>query len=502
MYQQNPQIISNNISQSTPHTPQKLQPLPNIQISVSPHLIKTGNEATVQKTAQLQTPVVVQQQPVRQQTIQQQQSIQQQQLMQQLQSKLQQQQLMQYQQKIMQQQIQKSPQLLQQLKQLQQQQQLQQQKQIQQQQLQQQKQIQQQSQIHPLQQQISQANNINQMSISQQNSLAQQQSSQAINVLLNRIQIQQGGQPNSVLISNQMPVQNQQKIQNSQLQVPIITGSSKSSCQNINTELNPSLKEPQVQQIYTPNQQETVQRQDEEFVVEGIADEREYKGKKQYLVQWYGFPDDENTWEDESNLLRYYNLINDFKINGPKQRTQRRVIEFISGFSLNGKIFYNVLYQNDEVACISALQARCPRLKQQLLNFLEREHAFPEKERVVIPLRSPKPKSPESNDSSQNISAKPMSVSESSIASEFAEEEDEEEEDKASQEQTDNANNEIKKKKNVKSSRVARFIKVDSNIVTESSQKDGQSNEYLDELKSQEKILQEDPIEAVNPDDI
>ena len=95
-----------------------------------------------------------------------------------------------------------------------------------------------------------------------------------------------------------------------------------------------------------------------------------------------------------------------------------------------------------------------------------------------------------------------MSVSESSIASEFVEEEDEEEEDKASQEQTDNANNEIKKKKNVKSNRVARFIKVDSNIVTESSQKDGQSNEYLDELKSQEKILQEDPIEAVNPDDI
>jgi hypothetical protein len=43
--------------------------------------------------------------------------------------------------------------------------------------------------------------------------------------------------------------------------------------------------------------------QEDEFVVEAIVDHT-IRGKKvTYLIKWVGYPDDQNTWEPEENLL-------------------------------------------------------------------------------------------------------------------------------------------------------------------------------------------------------
>lgn len=39
------------------------------------------------------------------------------------------------------------------------------------------------------------------------------------------------------------------------------------------------------------------------YDVEYIVDDRIYKGKKQYLIKWVGYPDSDNTWEFRSNLF-------------------------------------------------------------------------------------------------------------------------------------------------------------------------------------------------------
>ena len=39
------------------------------------------------------------------------------------------------------------------------------------------------------------------------------------------------------------------------------------------------------------------------YMVEAILDHREHKGKRQYLVKWQGYPQDESTWEPAENLL-------------------------------------------------------------------------------------------------------------------------------------------------------------------------------------------------------
>jgi len=39
------------------------------------------------------------------------------------------------------------------------------------------------------------------------------------------------------------------------------------------------------------------------YDVERIVDDRIYRGKKQYLIKWVGYPDSDNTWEFKSNLF-------------------------------------------------------------------------------------------------------------------------------------------------------------------------------------------------------
>ncbi|OHT05858.1 hypothetical protein TRFO_26292 [Tritrichomonas foetus] len=133
----------------------------------------------------------------------------------------------------------------------------------------------------------------------------------------------------------------------------------------------------------TPNLNHSIPKPNSGFEIEGIQEERERKGKKQYLIQWAGFSDDECTWEDETDLIRNHSsVIEEFHRNGPKQRTFKRIKNFISGFIKNNEIFYNVLYQNDEVGCISSLQAKGSRTRQLLIDFLEKEARFESRDRI------------------------------------------------------------------------------------------------------------------------
>lgn len=43
--------------------------------------------------------------------------------------------------------------------------------------------------------------------------------------------------------------------------------------------------------------------EDEMYDVERIVGDRVVKGKKQYFIKWLGYPDAENTWEDEHNIF-------------------------------------------------------------------------------------------------------------------------------------------------------------------------------------------------------
>jgi chromobox protein 1 len=42
---------------------------------------------------------------------------------------------------------------------------------------------------------------------------------------------------------------------------------------------------------------------EELFDVEAVVNTRVVKGKRQFLIKWVGYPDSENTWEDEDNLM-------------------------------------------------------------------------------------------------------------------------------------------------------------------------------------------------------
>ena len=321
-----------------------------------------------------------------------------------------------------------------------------------------------------------------------------------LNTNPSNIQLQQINQNQICMINQSQPqttnVQiNQQnklsRVDISQLRNPISNASEIN--QNINKDSNPHLVNvlQQFTQQSTPEPAQSFD--DDEFIVEGIADEREVKGKRQYLVQWYGFSDDENTWEDESNLSRYFQLINDFRMNGPKQRTQKRVLDFISGYVSNGKVHYNVLYQNDEVAALSGLQARGSRFKQQLINFLERETDFPEKDRVVIPPKPPR------QAKLQASSSDGMKLHSSAGFSEYEYEYVEEEEDN---EKDENSGVVSTKKRIKRKKRVFNVSTDEPGSVGDIEFKEDGGSEANDEIKMQARILHDDPIENSNMDDM
>ena len=53
--------------------------------------------------------------------------------------------------------------------------------------------------------------------------------------------------------------------------------------------------------------------QEEEYEVEAILNHRQYRGKRQYLIKWKGYPSSENTWEPQTNLERSEQLLKEYK---------------------------------------------------------------------------------------------------------------------------------------------------------------------------------------------
>jgi hypothetical protein len=50
----------------------------------------------------------------------------------------------------------------------------------------------------------------------------------------------------------------------------------------------------------------------QQYVVEAILDRTKIKGKVHYLVKWWGFPEDQNSWEPISSLLSCPDIVNEF----------------------------------------------------------------------------------------------------------------------------------------------------------------------------------------------
>ncbi|CAG7837218.1 unnamed protein product [Allacma fusca] len=51
----------------------------------------------------------------------------------------------------------------------------------------------------------------------------------------------------------------------------------------------------------------------EEFVVEGILDKRFHRGRTEYLIKWFGWPSETNTWEPIKNLTTVQWMIERFE---------------------------------------------------------------------------------------------------------------------------------------------------------------------------------------------
>lgn len=80
-----------------------------------------------------------------------------------------------------------------------------------------------------------------------------------------------------------------------------------------------------------------------EYEVESIDDSRLYKGKLQYLVNWKGYPKEERTWEDASNLKNSPELVEKFhreNPSAPRRITKKlRFIPYENFTEPSGRIF-------------------------------------------------------------------------------------------------------------------------------------------------------------------
>jgi len=52
---------------------------------------------------------------------------------------------------------------------------------------------------------------------------------------------------------------------------------------------------------------------DEEYEIERLISKRNRRGKIQYLVNWKGYPEEESTWEKESNLDHAKGMIEEYE---------------------------------------------------------------------------------------------------------------------------------------------------------------------------------------------
>lgn len=86
------------------------------------------------------------------------------------------------------------------------------------------------------------------------------------------------------------------------------------------------------------------------YNVEKIVDSRIISGKKQYLIKWEGFDDNENTWEKASDIL-CKDLIDDFerkKKQSKKKKSSKKIDLIISNEWHDDVDFIDSVYQTEK----------------------------------------------------------------------------------------------------------------------------------------------------------
>ena len=119
---------------------------------------------------------------------------------------------------------------------------------------------------------------------------------------------------------------------------------------------------------------------EDELKVWGIFDERIKNGSKQYLVQWEGYSDQENTWENETDLIpEYSDIINQYKSKGQKTQSIKPISEFLFCFLDKQTMYYSVKFQDKTHGILTGLQARSTPYRHNLIEFLSKRINFNEK---------------------------------------------------------------------------------------------------------------------------
>ena len=110
-------------------------------------------------------------------------------------------------------------------------------------------------------------------------------------------------------------------------------------------------KPPVIGQCVTPPEAVEVEGTPE-YEVEEVLNSWLKRGKLEYLVKWFGYTDDHNTWEPESNLGNSKEVINNFHKSNPSALRKLRANIF------EGLVFKSFENLCDPVNVLSCLEVK------------------------------------------------------------------------------------------------------------------------------------------------